>query len=99
MSKLGLIAGAGGLPGAIVRACNAAERPVFVLRILGLAEPELADLAPSVDIGLAEWGKAVRSLKQHGCQRVCFAGGVPRPDFAQLRPDLKGLAVLPGLLA
>jgi len=98
MSKLGLIAGAGGLPMEIVRACNAAERPVFVLRLLGLAEPELAAAAPGVDVGLAEWGKMFQTLKRQGCELICFAGGVPRPDFANLKPDLRGLAALPRVL-
>jgi len=99
MAKLGLIAGAGGLPGEIVRACNAAERPVFVLRLIGLAEPALAATAPGADVGLAEWGKMFQTLKRQGCQRVCFAGGVPRPDFASLKPDVRALAALPRVLA
>jgi DUF1009 family protein len=99
MAKLGLIAGRGGLPGEIVSACNAAERPVFVLRLIGLADPALAAAAPGADVGLAEWGKMFRTLRRQGCQRVCFAGGVPRPDFASLKPDVRALAALPRVLA
>jgi UDP-2,3-diacylglucosamine hydrolase len=99
MAKLGLIAGAGGLPGELVRACNAAERPVFVLRLLGLADPALANAAPGVDVGLAEWGKMFQALKRQRCERICFVGGVPRPDFANLKPDLRGIAALPRVLA
>jgi DUF1009 family protein len=99
MAKLGLIAGAGGLPGELVRACNTAQRPVFVLRLLGLADPALAAAAPGIDVGLAEWGKMFQMLKRQGCERICFVGGVPRPDFANLKPDLRGLASLPRVLA
>jgi DUF1009 family protein len=98
MEKLGLIAGAGGLPLEIVRACQAAERPVFVLRLLGLADPALAE-QPGVNVGLAEWGKMFSALRRAGCRQICFAGGVPRPDFASLKPDLRGLAALPQVLA
>lgn len=99
MAKLGLIAGAGELPVEVVRACVAVERPIFVLRLHGLAEPALAGLAPGADFGVVEWGKAFQTLKRQGCERVCFAGRVPRPDFASLKPDLRGLAALPRLLA
>ena len=98
MEKLGLIAGAGGLPLEIVRACQAAERPVFVLRLLGLTDPALAE-QPGVDVGLAEWGKMFSALRRAGCGQICFAGGVARPDFASLKPDLRGLASLPRVLA
>lgn len=95
MSKLGLIAGAGGLPLEIVRACAAADRLLFVVRLKGLADPALAE-QNGVDAGLAELGKMFKALKRAGCDAVCLAGGVPRPDFSALRPDLRGLAALPG---
>ncbi len=98
MEKLGLIAGAGGLPLEIVRACQTAERSVFVLRLLGLTDPALAE-QPGVDVGLAEWGKMFSALRRAGCRQICFAGAVPRPDFASLKPDLRGLASLPRVLA
>jgi UDP-2,3-diacylglucosamine hydrolase len=98
MAKLGLIAGAGGLPVEIVRACEAAERPIFVVRLGGLADPAIAE-ARGVDAGVAEWGKVFAALKKEGCEQVCFAGHVPRPDFANLKPDMRGLAALPGIIA
>ena len=98
MAKLGLIAGAGGLPVEIVRACEAAGRPVFVVRLGGLADPAIA-VSRGVDAGVAEWGKVFAALKREGCERVCFAGHVPRPDFANLKPDMRGLAALPGIIA
>jgi DUF1009 family protein len=98
MDKLGLIAGSGGLPAEIVRACRSAGRPVYVLRLIGIADPSIGD-APGIDVGLAEWGKMFAALKREGCMRVCFVGGVPRPDFANLKPDLRGIAALPRVLA
>ena len=41
--KLGLIAGGGALPLEILRACAIAERPVFVVRLKGMADPALAE--------------------------------------------------------
>jgi DUF1009 family protein len=98
MSKLGLIAGGGGLPLEILKACERADRPVFVIRLKGFADPALAPF-DGLDAGLAELGKTFKALKTARCQAVCFAGLVPRPDFAALRPDLRGIAALPGAVA
>ena len=96
--KLGLIAGGGGLPLEIVRACEIADRPVFVIRLKGMADPALEGFN-GLDAGIAELGKVIKACKQAGCTSVCFAGIVARPDLASLTPDLRGLAALPRMLA
>lgn len=98
MSKLGLIAGGGALPLEVLRACQTAERPTFVVRLKGFADATLAEFE-GIDAGLAELGKTIKALKAARCQSICFAGLVPRPDFAALRPDLRGVAALPGAIA
>jgi DUF1009 family protein len=97
MSKLGLIAGGGSLPLEIAKACREADRPLFVVRLKGFADPVLNEY-DGVDAGIAELGKAFKALKKAGCASVCFAGLVSRPDFATLVPDLRGLAALPGAI-
>jgi UDP-2,3-diacylglucosamine hydrolase len=97
MDKLGLIAGAGALPVEVARECLDAGRPLFVLRIKGLADERL-NAYPGADVGLAELGKAFKALKAAKCKSVCFGGIVKRPDFRALKPDLKGLALLPGIV-
>jgi hypothetical protein len=96
--KLGLIAGAGGLPVEIAEHCEQAGRPFFVMRLRGFAGPELADY-PGEDVGMAELGRCFRTLRRAGCQTVCMAGAVARPDFGKLKPDLRGLIALPGAVA
>ncbi len=98
MSKLGLIAGGGGLPLEILRACEAADRPAYVVRLRGFADQALARY-DGVDAGIAELGKIFKALNEARCRAVCFAGLVNRPDFAALRPDMKGLAAMPGAIA
>jgi len=98
MRKLGLIAGGGGLPLEVARACTTAERPLFVVRLRGFADKEM-DAFPGGESGIAEMGRSIKLLKQAGCEAVCFAGQVNRPDFSNLKPDLRGLAVLPGAIA
>jgi hypothetical protein len=96
--RLGLIAGGGGLPVELARTCILADRPVFVIRIKGMADEALRAL-PGADVGLAQLGKAISELKKAGCGAVCFAGHVQRPDFSKLSPDLRAMKSLPGAIA
>lgn len=97
--KLGLIAGGGGLPVAIAEDCVGRGRPLFVVRLAGLADEALCTF-PGEAAGVAELGRCVRLLKQAGCRSVCFAGLVRRPaDFSALRPDLHALSYLPRVVA
>ena len=98
MSKLGLIAGGGALPLSVAARCEAEGRPVFVVRLAGFADPHLARY-PGVDAGMAEIGRVLSALKKAGCDAVCFAGTVNRPDFRTLKPDFKGATLLPGIVA
>jgi DUF1009 family protein len=98
MSKLGLIAGGGALPVSVAARCEAEGRPVFVVRLTGFADPHLARY-PGVDAGLAEIGRVLSALKKAGCDAVCFAGTVSRPDFKTLKPDFRGMTLLPGIIA
>ncbi|HEY2709171.1 MAG TPA: UDP-2,3-diacylglucosamine diphosphatase LpxI [Caulobacteraceae bacterium] len=95
MTKLGLIAGGGGLPLALAEHCRKAERSFFVIRLRGFADPVMAEF-PGEEAGVAEIGRIVRLARGAGCEALCFAGLVRRPDFSALKPDLRGLAWLPG---
>lgn len=95
MTKLGLIAGGGGLPVTLARRCRTEGRPYFVIRLRGLASDQLCE-HPGDEAGIAEMGRIVRLARNAGCEALCLAGAVPRPDFRKLKPDLRGLAALPG---
>jgi UDP-2,3-diacylglucosamine hydrolase len=98
MRKLGLIAGGGALPVGLAAHCRAVGRPLFVVRLQCFADAAL-QAYDGADAGLAELGRTFAALRAAGCEAVCFAGGVARPDLAALKPDLRGLAALPGALA
>src|SRR6185436_530258 len=51
------------------------------------------------EVGIAEIGKCLTALKRAGCRSICLAGQVSRPDFTSLMPDLRGLALLPKVIA
>lgn len=96
--KLGIIAGAGRLPSLIAAACASKNESFCVVRLKGLAAEALAEF-PGDECGLAELGRIIRYLKSENCDAVVFAGLVKRPDFAQLKPDWRGAALLPKVVA
>jgi DUF1009 family protein len=97
-TRLGLIAGGGTLPVLLAGDCRASGRSLFVIRLKGMADPALAAFDGG-EAGIAELGKMMELLRGAGCEAVCFAGAVSRPDFRALRPDLRGLKALPGAIA
>jgi DUF1009 family protein len=98
LGKLGLIVGGGELPASLANLCRATGRPYVVLRLRGFADPEMAQ-HPGMEVGIAELTKVFDLLHQEKCQAVCFAGNVRRPDFGKLRPDMRAIKFLPGVLA
>ena len=94
MAPLGIIAGLGDLPGPVARAATERGQGGYVIRMKGFEEPMLA-FYPGIVAGVAEIGKTMKALKQAGCEQICFAGIVKRPDFQALKPDLKGISLLP----
>ncbi|MBW3558592.1 MAG: UDP-2,3-diacylglucosamine diphosphatase LpxI [Proteobacteria bacterium] len=96
--RLGLIAGGGALPVELASWRKSAGDPAFVIRLKGFADAALQGFE-GADVGIAELGRCFDALSRAGCDRVCMAGQVNRPDFAALKPDLRGLKALPGAIA
>jgi UDP-2,3-diacylglucosamine hydrolase len=96
--KLGILAGGGALPECIAESC--AERAVafHMIRIIGSAGPSL-DALPGNNCGIGEIGKILRILKTENCDAVVFAGAVKRPNFASLKADWRGAALMPKIIA
>ena len=95
MKKLGIIAGSGALPHALIEACERMKRPFFVLGLKGQANPKEFDKAlPMVWIRLGAVGKAFRLMKKEGVEEVVMIGAVKRPSFVGLFPDLRGMKAI-----
>ncbi len=89
---LALIAGQGGLPGAIVAALP--ERPV-ICAVEGFA-PE--GLEADRWIRLEHLGSTLADLKAAGVTRVCFAGAIRRPKIDPTAIDAATLPLVPVFL-
>lgn len=98
MAPLGIIAGLGALPVQVAEAAMARGQGVYVLRLKGFEEPALEQFPGEVS-GIAELGKAFKAFRNAGCEQICFAGIVKRPDFKALKPDMKGVSLLPKAIA
>ena len=93
-TKLGIIAGGGQLPVQLAQRCQERDDGYHVIRLLGYAD-QILDDHPGDTCGLAEVGKIIRSLKAAACDAIVMAGLVHRPNFATLRPDWRGAALMP----
>ena len=93
MTRTAIIAGAGGLPAAVMAAM--AERP-FVAALEGFSP---AGVAPDLWFRVERLVPFLRALADAGVTRVCFAGAVQRPrlDPALFDPDTA--TMVPRLLA
>lgn len=97
-SRLGVIAGDGVAPFRVIEACQMRGAEAFVLRLDGWADPALARFDHAT-VKLGEFGRAVRLLKERGCDAVTFVGGLSRPDLSKLSFDARGLTLAPKLMA
>jgi DUF1009 family protein len=96
---LGMLAGGGELPRAIAEAARAAGRPVHVLAVLGSADESWLKDFPHEWVGIGEWGGSVKRLKAAGAEDLVMVGRVDRPTLSEVKFDMKGLTVLPSLIA
>lgn len=95
--KIGLIAGSGDLPLAVIQGCQSAGHEIHVIALTGTPVDLPDDILVST-IDAAKLGKITRTLKKAECSHICFAGNIERPDFKALKPDFKGLRRLPGVI-
>jgi DUF1009 family protein len=96
IEKIGLIAGGGKFP--LLVAESARSRGMRVVAVAHKGET-LAELAGKVDeitwIGLGQFGQLIKAFTSSGVTRVLMAGTITKAKmFANMRPDLKGLAVM-----
>ena len=86
-SKLGIVAGAGGLPGHLVEACRRSGRDFHVLAFKGSADAGSLGNAPTEWISVGALGKAIDTARRLGLSELVLAGRIPRPSVTQLLLD------------
>lgn len=94
MSRLGIIAGGGGLPRKLIDACRRDNRPFFVLGFKGQTDSSTLSGTDHAWSKLGATNEAVSILKSHGVDTLVMAGNIRRPSLAELKPDIRTLQVL-----
>ena len=95
-TRLGIIAGGGDLPVEIANAM-AGMNP-FIVRVKGFGTDSFEGFE-SVEKSIGQIGGILKALKTAGCDALCFAGYVTRPDIKDLQMDARGLVLVPKALA
>ncbi|MDX2221413.1 MAG: UDP-2,3-diacylglucosamine diphosphatase LpxI [Rhodospirillaceae bacterium] len=93
-ARLGLIAGAGALPGLIAAAARGQGRPCFVLGVEGFADPAQLGAGPDAWVDFNHAARGFALLRAAGVRDLVMAGRVRRPRLAEFRPDLRTAAFL-----
>lgn len=93
--KIGLLAGSGWLPAAIV---EKHKSHIEVITFKGQPKPlcELDDV-PHHEIALGAVNKVLDVLRASGCKKIVFAGGMAKPSFFDIKPDWRGIKFLSSL--
>lgn len=97
--KLGVLAGGGALPRQIVAACVETGREVVVVAFEGATDPETVDQVDHCWTRLGAVGQIIDWLRAKGAEELVLAGRMARPSWSTVRPDWRGLKLLPKILA
>ena len=88
--KIGILAGGGDLPLTVAARLQGEGRPFHVIRLAEFADDRLARY-PNDVLPMGAFGGVQKALKRAGCDTICLAGHVARPDFRSLAKDLKAI--------
>lgn len=91
--KLGIIAGGGDIPKALIAKCKEQKRDFFVVAIVGNADADLVDDSiPHVWIRIGQAGTGFKRLADEKVDEIVMIGTIRRPSFKDLIPDLRTTA-------
>jgi DUF1009 family protein len=96
VETIGLIAGGGQFPLLVAEAARRRGLSVFAVAHLGETDPSLSEKVDEVLwIRLGQLGQLIKALKKKSVKKALMAGTITkRRMFEDIRPDLKGLAVI-----
>ena len=95
-SRLGVLAGGGDLPVLVARAEG--DRNPLVVELSGFADRDFSAFE-TLSFSVGQIGGIGKALKNAGCDAVCFAGYIQRPDLKSLKLDARGVSMVPKALA
>lgn len=93
-TKLGILAGRGALPRAVIQSCQKLARPFFIVAFDGQTEPELVENVPHKWVRLGAANDIISSLKQEHVAELIMVGALTRPTLGSLAPDWRATKIL-----
>lgn len=92
--KIGILAGNGALPRKLANSCSKKGIEPFIIAFEGQTPRDTVDGYPHAWCNLGAAGKIMKTLKAHDVQDLVLIGGIKRPAFSELKPDIKGAEVI-----
>ena len=93
MSRLGIIAGGGGVPQKLIQACQRDARNFFVLALQGQTDKKMLQNIPHRWSRVGAINDAIGILKSENVDTLVMAGSVRRPGLLEMKPDWRTLQV------
>ncbi len=90
--RLCIVAGAGGLPKALISNFIAKNIDFFVLALHGFTDADILKDTEHAWVRLGAVGEAFNILHSKNINKIVMAGRVRRPSLKELRPDMRGMA-------
>ncbi|MCB9983058.1 MAG: UDP-2,3-diacylglucosamine diphosphatase LpxI [Rhodospirillales bacterium] len=88
---LGILAGGGALPCALIEACQKQGISPFVIAFKGQTDLQTPEGVEHLWVRLGKTGKVIDALRHKGIRDLVMLGHMRRPSLAELKPDLKTL--------
>ncbi len=93
-ARIGILAGQGGLPRALIRAARDANCTPYVIAFRGITPPDTVMGVEHVWVRLGAIGKVFKALQRFAVNDIVLCGAIPRPNLWSLWPDWQGLNFL-----
>ncbi len=88
MRTIGILAGGGALPRAIIEECRKDEVAVAVCGFAGHTDQETLDMADFSEIlPIGQFAKVIKFFHNLDIREVCLAGTIDKPNILDIRPD------------
>ncbi len=92
--KIGIIAGGGSLPSYLISVCKEKNITPFIVGFEGQTNSDIMSGNSHLWADFGSVGKIVKFFKSNGVSNLVLIGGVKRPPFSEIKPDLKAIKIL-----
>ena len=94
ITKLGILAGSGDIPRALIKSCKDQNIEPFVVAFEGHTDEVTVQDVAHIWMRLGAAGHILKTLKTHDVKDLVLIGRIARPSFGEIRPDVKGAKIL-----